>query len=201
MILQVDDPGIKGTVSQHWFRASQCVLASGIELRSTDAKARALLNRPHCLIHVAVKIIESRTSLSEEAAKMKKESECRASRAQGQGSGELKTERPAASVFPVIIFPRAGRLGRWERRLPQARRGGLFWPLPLLCVMCWLCHEGPAATSKDSLQPCPCPEPDKESPSGAVPLLSPSEQRLASRGKDGCVFSSGARGLIPGSLM
>lgn len=136
LILQVDDPGIKGTVSQHWFRASQCVLASGIELRSTDAKARALLNRPHCLIHVAVKIIESRTSLSEEAAKMKKESECRASRAQGQGSGELKTERPAASVFPVIIFPRAGRLGGGKGGFPsKARRVLLASSVPLCDVL------------------------------------------------------------------
>ena len=73
---------------------------------------------------------------------MKKESECRASRAQGKGSGELKAERPAAPVFPVIFLPGAGLLGGWERRLPGARQGGssgLFrsgyvtkalWPLP-----------------------------------------------------------------------
>lgn len=121
---------------------------------------------------------------------MKKGSECRASRAQGKGSGELKTERPAALVFRMIILPGAGLLGRWERRLPRARRGGFFWLFPFLCVMFWLRHEGPVATSKDSPQPCPCPEPDKESPSGAVPPLSPDEQRLAGRGKDGRVFSS-----------
>lgn len=33
LILQVDDPGLKETESQYLFRASQCVLASGIELR------------------------------------------------------------------------------------------------------------------------------------------------------------------------
>ena len=151
LILPVDDPGIKGTVSQYWFRVSQCVLASGIKLRSTDAKARALLNRPRCLIHVAVKIIESRTSLSDEAAKMKEESECRASRAQGQGSGERKTKRPAAPVFPMVIFPRAGLM---------ARRVLLASSVPLCDVLA--SREGPVATSKDSLQPCSCPEPDKE---------------------------------------
>ena len=42
LILQVDDPGLKETVSQYLFRALWCVLASGIELRQTDAKAHAL---------------------------------------------------------------------------------------------------------------------------------------------------------------
>ena len=36
----------------------------------------------------------------------------------------------------------------------------------------------------------PRPEPDKDSPSGAVPALSPAEQRLAGGGKGGPVFSS-----------
>lgn len=33
LILQVDDPGLKETVSQYLFRVLWCVLASGIELR------------------------------------------------------------------------------------------------------------------------------------------------------------------------